>query len=196
MSHYFVEDKNLKSDIKNIEYTFKGKNLKLISDSGVFSRDRVDFGTNVLLNSLIIKGNRILDVGCGYGIIGISVASSDRDLEVEMIDVNDSAVTLAKINANNNKLSNIKIYKSNMYEEVSGKFDMIISNPPIRAGKAVVHGIVERGKNYLNKLGSIWVVIQKKQGASSLFEKMNNIFGNCEIVDKRNGYLILMSINQ
>ena len=195
MSHYYVNDNNLKSDKHLVTYTYKGNVLKYNADNGVFSKDRVDFGTNVLLNALPdIEGySRVLDVGCGYGIIGIAIAKSNPNIDVEMVDVNERAINLTKENININKASNAKAYLSNLYENVSGTFDYIISNPPIRAGKEIVHGVAKNGYEHLNKGGKIYLVIQKKQGAPSLEKCLNEVFGNAQVVDKKNGYFILMS---
>lgn len=195
MSHYYVNDNNLRSDKHIVSYTYKGNILKYNADNGVFSKDRVDFGTNVLLNALpdIEDNKKVLDVGCGYGAIGIAVAKSNKKIMVEMVDVNERAVDLAKENINLNKVDNVKVYLSNLYENVEDTFDYIISNPPIRAGKEIVHGVAKEGYKYLNKGGKIYLVIQKKQGSPSLEKCLFEVFGNVKVVDKKNGYFILMS---
>ena len=195
MSHYYVNDNNLKSEKHIVTYTYKGNVLKYNADNGVFSKDRVDFGTNVLLNALpdIEDGKGVLDVGCGYGVIGIAVAKSNPKIKVEMVDVNERAINLTKENINLNKANNAKAYISNLYDNVSGTFDYIISNPPIRAGKEIVHGVARNGYEHLNKGGKIYLVIQRKQGAPSLEKCLNEVFGNATVVDKKNGYFILMS---
>ena len=187
MSHYYVNDNNLRSNKHIVTYTYKGNVLKYNADNGVFSKERVDFGTNVLLNALpdFPDGARVLDVGSGYGVIGIAIAKSNKKIMVEMVDVNERAVDLAKENINLNKVDNVKVYLSNLYEKVEGTFDYIISNPPIRAGKEIVHGVVKEGYKYLNNGGKIYLVIQKKQGSPSLEKCLFEVFGNVETVDKR-----------
>ena len=195
MSHYYTTDNNLTSNIREIEYTYRGNIIKYFVDNGVFSKDRVDFGTNVLLRNLpIFKDNsKVLDVGCGYGAIGLPIAKSNKTLFVEMIDVNLRAIELVKDNLKANKIFNVKVYESNLYENVNSMFDYIISNPPIRAGKKVVFGVVDQGYEHLNDGGEIYVVIQKKQGAPSLLKEMENVFGNAEIIAKESGYFIIKS---
>lgn len=198
MSHYYINDSDLSSNIKEIEYTYRGNVLKYFVDNGVFSKDRVDFGTNVLLQNLpIFKDNaKILDLGCGYGAIGLAVAKSNKTLYVEMIDVNLRAIELVKENIKINKIFNANVYESNLYDNVGSTFDYIISNPPIRAGKKIVFGIINQGFDHLNSRGEIYVVIQKKQGAPSLFKEMENVFGKAEIIAKQNGYFIIKSIKK
>lgn len=196
MGHYYINDPKLASNKKTIEYTFLSEKLAFITDNGVFSKDRVDFGTNVLLNSLedLNSFESALDVGCGVGIIGICLGKKYKQLQVEMVDVNERAIQLSNENIIKNKLSNCKSYLSNMYENVSGTFDLIVSNPPIRAGKEIVHGIASGAFEHLNENGSFYAVIQKKQGADSLQKKLLEVFGNVEVVNKKNGYIILKAI--
>ncbi len=196
MGHYFINDPNLKSNRKQVKYTYLGKEIILNSDNGVFSKDRVDFGTNVLLNSLEDLSNikSVLDVGCGIGVIGISLAKKYSHLNVHMVDVNEKAVMLTNENIKLNKLDNAKTYISNIYSEVRDAYDLVISNPPIRAGKDVVHGIASGAKDKLNDGGLFYAVVQKKQGADSFKKKLEGVYGNVEIVNKESGYIIFKSI--
>ena len=198
MSHYYTNDPNLGNKESQFSYTYFGKELKFKSDLGVFSKERVDFGTNVLINSIpdLSWANSLLDVGCGVGIIGLCLRSKYRQLNIELIDVNTRALKLASENAKMNGLDEdgkVVIKESNLYENVSESFDLIVSNPPIRAGKDVVHGVVIGGYEHLNKGGKIYIVIQKKQGAPSMESKMNEVFGNVKTIEKKNGYFIFES---
>ena len=195
--HYYTNNVNARSDEKSFDYVLKGKKINFTTDIGVFSKGDVDFGSRLLVETFTepeISGN-ILDVGCGYGPIGLSLAKSYPNRNVHMVDVNQRALELAKKNAINNKVENVMIYESHCYEGISDKFAAVLSNPPIRAGKKVVHTIIEDAKNYLVENGELWIVIQKKQGAPSAKEKMEKVYGNCEMVDRDKGYFILKSIN-
>ena len=196
MNHYYNNNINLKSNEVQFDYTYDGKRLTFKSDNGVFSKDRVDFGSNVLINSLpdLSAVKNILDVGCGVGVIGICLKSKYNATNVLMIDVNERAIKLANDNIKLNKLDNIECIKSNLYENVIGDFDVIISNPPIRAGKEIVYGVVQKGYDHLKENGRIYIVIQKKQGALSMEKKMLEVFGNVKTIEKKNGYFVFESM--
>ena len=152
----------------------------------------IDFGSQVLLSCLSFQqGETVLDVGCGYGPLGLSLVKA-QGIHATMVDVNTRALDLAQKNADLNQVE-AKIFQSNVYDEVEGCFDHIISNPPIRAGKKVVHEVLSGSFDHLNPGGDLTIVIQKKQGAPSAKAKMEEIFGNCEILKKDKGYYILRS---
>ena len=196
MNHYYTDNTNLESNITIFKYNYGGKELKFKSDNGVFSKERVDFGSNLLINSLpeLRDVKSVLDVGCGVGILVICIKSKYKDVKLMMIDVNDRALNLAKENTKLNGINDCVIVKSNLYENVNEKFDCIVSNPPIRAGKDIVHGVIVDGYNHLNIGGKIYVVIQKKQGAPSLEKKMMEVFGNVKTINKKNGYFIFEGV--
>ncbi|EHJ55690.1 hypothetical protein HMPREF9318_00502 [Streptococcus urinalis FB127-CNA-2] len=189
---YFTQNPNSEHDIHDLNVTLLGEKFKFYSDSGVFSKKMIDYGSQVLLNNLDINTNdSLLDVGCGYGPLGIALAKVFQ-LGVTMVDINERAINLAQKNAARNGVK-ASIKQSNLYENVQGQFNHIISNPPIRAGKKVVHQIIEKSKEHLSNNGDLTIVIQKKQGAPSAKEKMQMVFGNCEIIKKDKGYYILRS---
>ena len=194
MGHYYINDNNLKNERRTFSYDYKGKRINFTSDLGVFSKDRLDFGTHVLLQSLpdLSDKKSLLDVGCGVGCIGVSIAKAYPNLDVTMIDVNERCIDLSRKNSLDNKV-NTRVLYSNLYENISEMYDVIISNPPIRAGKKVVLGVVEEGYNHLNNGGEVYIVIQKKQGADSMKKRMEEVFGNVDIVDKDKGYFIFRS---
>lgn len=197
MSHYYINDKNLGNEYRKFSYDFKGKRINFTSDLGVFSKDRLDFGTHVLLQSLPDLSNKknLLDVGCGVGCIGLSLKKAYNKLDVTMIDVNERCIELSEKNAKDNNLE-VKVMLSNLYENVSGQYDLIVSNPPIRAGKQVVLGVVIDGYNHLNKDGEVYVVIQKKQGAESMKKKLEEVYGNVSVESKEKGYFVFKSIKE
>lgn len=196
MTHYYTNNVDLKSKQTRIPFTYRKHQITFLSDIGVFSKERVDYGSRVLLECMDIQKQQmsLLDVGCGYGTLGISLKTEYPWLDVEMVDVNERAISLTNQSIELNKLDHIKAYKSNIYEDVTGHFDIIVSNPPIRAGKKVVFEILEKAYDHLNQQGELIIVIQKKQGALSAKKKMEEVFQNCQIVTKDKGYFILKSI--
>ena len=167
--------------------------MRFKTDRGVFSKNGIDYGSRVLLENYQPESAKsLLDVGCGYGTLGLTLAKK-FDLDVTMVDVNSRALDLCRQNAIDNAVSNSKIELSNIYESVSEKYDAIISNPPIRAGKEVVHKILAGAFSHLNDGGHLTIVIQKKQGAPSAQKKMEEVFGNCQLVARDKGYFILRS---
>ena len=193
--HYFSEKPIAKSDIKIVEDILRGKRLKFKTDAGVFSYGKVDKGTKILVENVIVdEDDDIVDLGCGYGVIGIALA--DEVKSVTMTDINRRAIKLAKenIKLNNLESCDIRVVHSDLYENVRDReYDKIITNPPIRAGKDILHRIIKEGKDILKEGGEIWVVIQTKQGAKSLAKFMEEVFGNVGTVTIKGGYRVLKS---
>lgn len=193
-NQYFENNPNLKSEQVELTYYIKGLMMRFYSDNGVFSKNRVDFGSSLLLKTLpSLEHKDILDVGCGYGPIGLTIAKTNPSSFVHMIDVNERAVSLAMKNKTLNKIENAEIFVSDIYEKVNRKYDCIVTNPPIRAGKKVVWAITLGALEYLLPNGEMWCVIQKKQGAESLIKGLKTVFSNVEIVEKDKGYCIIRS---
>lgn len=194
MDHYFTDNRHLAENRKEISFRFWCFNYSFITDNGVFSKGGVDFGTNVLLDTIYKHnklGDAVLDVGCGYGVIGITLKKIYKDKHFEMVDVNPRAVQLAIDNAKKNDVV-VDIHESNVYDQVNGNtFTDIITNPPIRAGKKIIYQIFEEAYPHLADNGSLWVVIRKQQGALSAVKKIKEIFNNCDILTKEKGFYIL-----
>lgn len=194
-NHYYSKSPNAAHERKTHETTLRGKKFRFVTDSGVFSKTGVDFGSRVLIEAMEFPcTSEVLDVGCGYGPIGLAAATLADQGRITMIDINERAVQLASENAAANNIRNVDIRQSDVYEAVRGMaFDVILTNPPIRAGKATVHRIFEEGYELLRDGGSMWVVIQKKQGAPSAKEKLEQLFGAVEEVAKDKGYRIFQA---
>ncbi|GGH85421.1 16S rRNA (guanine1207-N2)-methyltransferase [Pullulanibacillus pueri] len=190
--HYYTRHPSSESQPQTFRTELKGETFAFKTDSGVFSKADIDFGSRLLIDSLVqpsIDGP-ILDMGCGYGPIGISLARFWEGRSVSMVDVNERAVGLTKENAEKNKVR-VDVFQSNLYENVSGKYALIVTNPPIRAGKKVIFQLFEASKSYLLEGGELWIVIQKKQGAPSTLAKLETLFGQVEVVTKKKGYFII-----
>ncbi|HEW5382533.1 TPA: class I SAM-dependent methyltransferase [Streptococcus pneumoniae] len=192
---YYAENPDAAHDIHELRVDLLGEKMTFLTDAGVFSKKMVDFGSQLLLKCLDVnQGETVLDVGCGYGPLGLSLVKV-YGVQATMVDINTRALDLAQRNAEKNN-AKATIFQSNIYARVQGRFDHVISNPPIRAGKQVVHEIIKKSKDFLEIGGDLTIVIQKKQGAPSAKSKMEDVFGNCEILKKDKGYYILRSVKE
>lgn len=197
MEHYFTNNNDLKSELRDIKYTLGEYNFMFKSDNGVFSKNEIDYGSEFLVKTFLESNkkniNNLLDVGCGYGFIGVTLAKI-LNAKVTMIDVNKRAVHLTKMNIEINKV-NGECFESNIYENINNKYDLIISNPPIRAGKDVVLKILVGGLERLNKDGELWFVIRKNQGAESIKKRISKL-ASCIVVAKSKGFWIFCAKNR
>lgn len=190
MEHYFTNNENLKSEFRKINYSYKDSSFTFTSDLGVFSKNKVDYGSKVLVETILnmnFTNKRTLDVGCGYGFIGI-VLSKITNSYVDMVDINKRAVHLSLMNIENNKV-NASAFISDAYENIKETYDYIVTNPPIRAGKQKVLEVLLNAKEHLNKNGILYYVIRKDQGAISISEKLKGIY-NVELLKKDKGFYI------
>ena len=194
MSHYFVNDDKVVSRPREVIYSFKGVDFALKSDNGVFSKNELDKGSELLIETLlpIDLGENILDIGCGIGVIGLTLAYFTPSLNVCLTDVNTRALSLCSANAKSLKLSQrVTILQSDIYKKIEGKFNSIVSNPPIRAGKKVTYEIYRGALEHLVDSGSLYIVIRKNQGAKSVMSYLEELFGNVALLAREKGYYVL-----
>ncbi|MDQ0891495.1 16S rRNA (guanine1207-N2)-methyltransferase [Paenibacillus sp. V4I9] len=191
--HYYTARPTVKRDVHTMQEVLRGKTYTFLTDAGVFSKKGVDYGSKHLIETMQLREDaKVLDVGCGYGPIGLSAAVMCPKGHVTMVDINERAIELSIDNAKRNGITNVTILQSDLLEQVKEqRFDAVLTNPPIRAGKEVVHRIFTETYDCLVDGGSIWVVIQKKQGAPSAMKKLESLYNEVTEVSKDKGYKIL-----
>ncbi len=199
MEQYFTKNPTTKDDIYKFKWNALGEEFVFNTSNSVFSKSAVDFGTMTMIESFVTneKGfeGSILDLGCGYGPVGVILAKLMSKVKITMLDINERAVKLSEMNAKENKVAEkINVLQSNILENTEEKFDRILTNPPIRAGKETVYNFFDKAHENLNDSGKLYVVIQKKQGANSSIDKLKSLFGNCETIYKKAGYFILRCV--
>jgi 16S rRNA (guanine1207-N2)-methyltransferase len=194
--HYYSQKPTTAHNTQTIEETLRGRKYTFMTDAGVFSKRGVDYGSKVLIEALDIPEQaEVLDVGCGYGPIGFAAANLAIHGKVTMVDINERAVELTRQNAKRNNIANLEIVQSDMLGSVIDRqFDVVITNPPIRAGKETVHLIFEQAHQVLRPGGALWIVIQKKQGAPSAFAKLESMFAKVTEITKDKGYRIIKAV--
>ncbi|MDW8545841.1 class I SAM-dependent methyltransferase [Staphylococcus pseudoxylosus] len=200
MSHYYDENPEVESEESLFTYSYDNHDLELVTDAGVFSKGKIDFGSDLLVKTFLKTyppgpTKNIIDVGCGYGTIGLMIAKVSPHHEVTMVDVNQRALNLSRKNKKRNRIDNVEVKESDGLSQVEDNtYDFVLTNPPIRAGKEVVHRILEDAYVKLKLDGELFVVIQKKQGMPSAKKKMQDTFDNVEVLEKSKGYYILRSV--
>lgn len=193
MAHYFENDKNLKSEMREHQIKIFDRTYTFITDHGVFSKQGLDFGTRTLLETVPIKEihGKVLDLGCGYGPIGI-ILKKETNASVDMVDVNLRSLHLTRMNAEKNKVS-VNAFESNGYEHIKEKYDYIITNPPIRVGKKILYELLFEAKKHLTNDGELWLVVNKDQGAKSLVKDLEKEY-HVEVARKHKGFYIVKCI--
>lgn len=190
MSHYFTNDEQVKDTPEKVSFSIMGKEFELNSNSGVFSKDKLDSGTRLLLETVLKNDsctNDVLDLGCGIGPVGV-VLKSFWDCRMTMLDINIKAIELAK--------SNMEKYQLAADVRVSdgidtGKYDCILLNPPIRAGKKVIYSLFDQAMDHLNEGGRFWIVIRKQHGAQSALKYLKEKGYKPERIARDLGYWII-----
>ena len=193
MAHYYDLDPSLRSKERVIEFEIKGTKVTLFTDNGVFSKSKLDEGSRIMLDTLlpIHLTGKILDIGAGYGPIGLTIAISSNTASVTLADINPRAVALCKKNAEFLGLSQrVTCLQSDVFSSIEGPYDSIVCNPPIRAGKKVTYAIYEGAYQHLTYGGTFYFVIRKAQGASSASQYVKEVFGNITLLARSKGYHI------
>lgn len=193
MSHYYDFDPLLASKEKEISFEINSRKITLVTDIGVFSKNRVDEGSFALLEAVLplYLGNKILDLGAGYGPIGLTLALFNENASITLADINTRALALCEKNAKRLQVyDRVQILESDIYSNIIGPYDSIVVNPPIRAGKKVTYAMYEGAKQHLNDGGSLFVVIRKAQGAPSASRYIEELFGNITLISRSKGYYI------
>jgi 16S rRNA (guanine1207-N2)-methyltransferase len=192
LNQYFDNNENLESNLVENKVKVLDTEFYMYTDNGVFNKKGLDFGTRVLLENINLDNKySFLDVGCGCGPIGFYVLLNKRDAVVDMIDVNNRAIKLTKMGLKKNHIE-AEVFNSDAYSNVFGKYDMIITNPPIHVGKEKVYEIIRGAKDHLNNNGELWIVIRKDQGAKSMINDNSDIY-DFEIISKIKGFWVIKS---
>ena len=192
MNHYFTKNSNLKSKESDIYFKIKEKSFHFKTDNGVFSKSGLDFGSRQLIESVlnIVDYDKVLDLGCGYGPIGIIYKYFNNQSEVTMLDINDRATELSIKNSKINQ-QDVKVINNDGFEGIEQAFDLIITNPPIRTGKKAIYKLFEDSFKHLNDEGKLVFVMNKQQGALSAISFCEEIYKNVMVINKKSGFLIV-----
>lgn len=193
MPHYYSQKQTSPFSQKKIAFSAHGKDFTFRSASGVFSKDRVDRGTSLLAEAMLISGGgKALDIGCGIGVLGIVASSLGAD--VTMSDVNERALSLARKNIKGNGIQNASVVMSDLYANIpDDNFDVILSNPPQSAGKGVCFAIIGGALAHLKKGGSLQLVARPNKGGKTLARKMEEVFGNVSVAARKSGFAVYLS---
>ena len=188
--HYYTENPASAHDERRVAVRALGQALTFTTDAGVFSRDGLDKGTELLLKALPPLSGRVLDLGCGWGAVGVALGKANPALEIVMTDVNARAAELSRRNARDNGVT-ATVVQGDGFEAVTGRFDAIVTNPPIRAGKAVIYGLFADARAHLKPGGALYIVIRKQQGAPSALKYLKEIYAEAEVIDRGSGFHVI-----
>ena len=191
--HYYTASPSSAHDERRVTLKALGNELTFITDAGVFSRDGLDRGTELLLEALPALSGRVLDLGCGWGPVGVALGKKYPGLEIVMTDINTRAADLARRNLAENGVG-ATVLQGDGFDPVEGQFDAIITNPPIRAGKAVIYGLFDQAKARLAPGGALYIVIRKQQGAPSALKHLKEVYGDAEVIDRSSGFWVIRAL--
>lgn len=193
--HYYVKQPESKARLGLVRTRLRGRSFEFLTSASVFSRTRVDAGTRLLAESMVLpERGFVLDLGCGYGPVGIAAAATTPGLHVMMVDVNERAVRLARENAKRNNLTNVEVRCGVLYDPVDDvEFDSVLSNPPLSAGMHTVSSIIVEAPAHLRTDGSLQLVVRSRIGGRRLYRDMETTFGNVTTLARRSGYRVLLS---
>jgi 16S rRNA G1207 methylase RsmC len=196
--HYYSEAPKSEAKFGLVRARLCGKPFEFTTASGVFSIKRIDLGTTVLIENMVLPDDGcVFDVGCGYGAVGIAAAKFNPKLRVVLSDVNRRAVLLARQNAEKNHARNIEVRQGSLYEPVQGlTFNCVLSNPPVSAGMDTVQAIIAGAPSVLACGGTLQMVVRSKIGKKSLPDAFNEAFGNVQILAIESGFRVLMGQKQ
>ena len=193
--HYYTREPQSESRPVECEYVYRGEHLRFVTDAGVFSKGEVDTGTQLLLEALPEQmDGEILDLGCGWGVIGISIAKKWPECRITMADVNLRALELSRENAKKNRVETECVESDGMAALAGRAFDAVITNPPIRAGKQVIYQMFADAAKSLKPGGALYLVIRKQQGAESCMKYLKTIYQEVEKLDKSGGFWVIKGI--
>ena len=197
MSHYYTDNTDLESNREVFKYYFRDQQFNFTTDIGVFSKKDVDFGSYVLINTVIDKelGPKLLDLGCGYGPIGIIIKRFNPNIELDMVDINSRATELSIVNLSNNFIE-ANVYCNDNIETLNKSYNTILLNPPIRTGKKNIFDLYEKSYRCLESNGKLYIVIQKKQGEESSFNKLKDLFDDVSVINKQHGYYVIEAMKK
>ena len=189
--HYFTANPESGHEARSFRAVFAGRVLAFDTDAGVFSKQHVDPGSELLCRALpeTLSGE-VLDMGCGWGAMTVMTLAKCPDVVMTMADVNERALALAKANVEKNRMQ-ARAVLSDGFERVDGLFDAVITNPPIRAGKAVIYRMFEEAKAHLKPGGALYLVIRKQQGAPSALKFLQSLYARAEVIEREGGYWII-----
>jgi len=194
MTHYYSEEQDSELRLFKFKAFLRGSELEFYSGSGVFSKKKIDKGTEILINNCSVKeGDDVLDLGCGIGVVGIAIKKDCQSCNLYLTDINKRAVKLARMNAELNN-AEVRLFQGNLYEPLKDKmFNVILTNPPYTAGREVCYKIIGEAKEHLKQGGSLQLVARHQKGGRMLEQKMKEVFGNVKELVKKAGYRVYSS---